>query len=123
MIKINSHSKRSRVTCIKETPFKIYVLGGGAARVQRRLVYIYLLNVPSVSSRYFNKIKRTSLLGKHPALSLEILVKYLYVYREINYCLNRLLFNISIDANSVDPDQTAPVGAVLSGCTLFVYEA
>ena len=58
MIKINPHSKRSRViTCIKETPFKIYVLWGGAARVQIRLVYMYLLNVPSVSSRYFNKIK------------------------------------------------------------------
>ena len=26
--------------------------------VQRRLVYMYLLNVPSVSSRYVNKIKR-----------------------------------------------------------------
>ena len=32
-----------------------------------------LLSVPSVSSRYFNKIKRTSYLGKLPALSLEIL--------------------------------------------------
>ena len=39
----------------------------------RRLVYIYLLNVPSFSSRYFNKIKRTSLLGSLLALSLEIL--------------------------------------------------
>ena len=68
------NSKRIRViTCIKETSFKIYVLGGGAARVQRRLVYMYLLNVPSVSSHYFNKIKRTCLLGKEPALSLEIL--------------------------------------------------
>ena len=28
--------------------------------MHRRLVYIYLLNVPSFSSRYFNKIKRTS---------------------------------------------------------------
>ena len=34
---------------------------------------MYLLSVPSVSSRYFNKIKRTSYLGKLPALSLEIL--------------------------------------------------
>ena len=39
----------------------------------RRLVYIYLLNVPSFSSRYFNKIKRTSRLGRLLALSLEIL--------------------------------------------------
>ena len=43
------------------------------AMVHRRLVYIYLLNVPSFSSRYFNKIKRTSRLGRLPALSLEIL--------------------------------------------------
>ena len=34
---------------------------------------MYLLSVPSVSSRYFNKIKRTSYLGNYPALSLEIL--------------------------------------------------
>ena len=33
----------------------------------------YLLNVPIVSSPYFNKIKRMSHLGKSPALSLEIL--------------------------------------------------
>ena len=43
------------------------------ARVHRRLVYIYLLSVPCVSCRYFNKINRTSYLGKLPALSLEIL--------------------------------------------------
>ena len=43
--------------------------------VHRRLVYIYLLNVPSFSSRYFNKIKRTSRLGRLLALSLEILRK------------------------------------------------
>ena len=33
--------------------------------VHRRLVYIYLLNMPSFSSRYFNKIKRTSRLCHH----------------------------------------------------------
>ena len=43
--------------------------------MHRRLVYIYLLNVPSFSSRYFNKIKRTSRLGRLLALSLEILCK------------------------------------------------
>ena len=31
--------------------------------------------------------------------------------------------NISIEANIVDPDQTAPTGAVWSGSTLFVCEA
>ena len=41
--------------------------------MHRRLVYIYLLNVPSFSSRYFNKIKRASRLGRFLALSLEIL--------------------------------------------------
>ena len=43
--------------------------------VHRRLVYIYLLNVPSFSSCYFNKIKRTSRLGRLLALSLEILTE------------------------------------------------
>ena len=38
---------------------------------------MYLLSVPSVSSRYFNKIKRTSYLGKLPVLSLEILLELL----------------------------------------------
>ena len=41
--------------------------------MHRRPVYIYLLNVPSFSSRYFNKIKRRSRLGRLLALSLEIL--------------------------------------------------
>ena len=71
MIEINSHSIRSRViTCMMETRFK-YTNSG--AKVHWRLVYIYLLNVPSFSSRYFNKIKRTSRLGRLLALSLEIL--------------------------------------------------
>ena len=41
--------------------------------VHRRPVYIYLFNLPSFSSRHFNKIKRTSRLGRLLALSLEIL--------------------------------------------------
>ena len=41
--------------------------------MHRRLFYIYLLNVPSFSSRYFNKIKLTSRLGRLLALSLDIL--------------------------------------------------
>ena len=48
------------------------------AMVHRGLVYIFLLNVPSFSGRYFNKIKRTSRLGRLLALSLEILSKSLY---------------------------------------------
>ena len=39
-----------------------------------------------------------------------------------NNCLT-LLTNSSIEANRVDPDQTAPIGAVRSGSTLFVIEA
>ena len=45
--------------------------------VHRRPVYIYLFNVPSFSSRHFNKIKRTSCLGRLLALSLEILFEVL----------------------------------------------
>ena len=30
---------------------------------------------------------------------------------------------LSIEVNSVDPEQTAPIGAVWSGPTLFVIEA
>ena len=50
----------------------IQIGGNGASTV-----YIYLLNVPSFSSRYFNKIKRTSHLGRELALSLEILLVHL----------------------------------------------
>ena len=46
-------------------------IGGNGASTAR--LYIYLLNVPSFSSRYFNKIKLTSRLGRLLALSLEIL--------------------------------------------------
>ena len=52
-------------------------IGGNGASMARLYTYIYLLNVPSFSSSYFNKIKRTSRLGRLLALSLEIL-----------YCLN-----------------------------------
>ena len=30
---------------------------------------------------------------------------------------------LSIEANSIDPEQTAPIGAVWSGTTLFAIEA
>ena len=30
---------------------------------------------------------------------------------------------LSIESNSVDPEQTAPIGAVCSGSTLFAIEA
>ena len=39
-----------------------------------RLINVYLLKVPGVSSPYFNKIKGTSHLVKRHTLSLEILV-------------------------------------------------
>ena len=37
---------------------------GNGARMHIRLVYMYLLNVASDSSPFFNKIKRMSHLGK-----------------------------------------------------------
>ena len=43
--------------------------------------------------------------------------------RQQNNFIWKCLFNISIEANIVDSDQTAPTGAVWSGSTLFVYEA
>ena len=39
-----------------------------------------------------------------------------------NNCIWKNLFNISIEPNIVDPDQTAPTGAVWSGSRMFVYE-
>ena len=47
------------------------LIGGNGASTAR--LYTHLLNVPSFSSRYFNKIKRTSRFGRMPTLSLEIL--------------------------------------------------
>ena len=73
MIIINSHSKRRRIIiCIKaQNDYNIRTRLQGC-------IYgwsVYLLNVPSVSSPYFNRIKRTFHLGKWHALSLEILTK------------------------------------------------
>ena len=51
----------------------IQIWGNGASTAR----LLYLLNVPSFSSRYFNKIKRTSRLGRLLALSLEVLSIYL----------------------------------------------
>ena len=53
----------------KKPALNIQIGGNGASTA---CLYIYLLNVPSFSSRYFNKIKRTSRLGRLHALSLEI---------------------------------------------------
>ena len=55
----------------KGTPVLNIQIGGNGASTAR--LYM-LLNVPSFSSRYFNKIKRTSRLGRLLALSLEILL-------------------------------------------------
>ena len=37
--------------------------------------------------------------------------------------LHNITDEFSIEANSVDPEQTAPIGAAWSGSTLFVIEA
>ena len=41
--------------------------------------------------------------------------------RKQNNCIWNCLFNISIEANVVDPVQTAPTGSAWSRSTLFVY--
>ena len=43
--------------------------------------------------------------------------------RQQNNCIWKCLCNKGKEANIVDPDQTAPTGAVWSGSTLFVFEA
>ena len=61
----------------------IQIGGNGASTAH---LYIYLLNVPSLSSRYFNKIKRTSRLGRLHALSLVILLTiYLTRHQYFSY--------------------------------------
>ena len=59
-----------------------------------KVVYIYLLNVPSFSIRYFNKIKRTSRLGRLHALSLEIL-SHFWMYIVVIYG-QKLLFTVQL---------------------------
>ena len=56
------------------TPVLNIQIGGNGASTARLYIFVeQMLNVPSFSSRYFNKIKRTSRLGRLLALSLEIL--------------------------------------------------
>ena len=64
---------QTRERCAVEIAAYVFKYTNSGAMVHRRLVYIYLLNVPSFSSRYFNKIKRMCRLGRLLALSLEIL--------------------------------------------------
>ena len=44
---------------------------------------------------------------------------------EVVYCkkMPSITDELSIEANSMDPEQTAPIGAVLSRSTLFALEA
>ena len=119
--------------------------------VHRRLVYIYLLIVPSFSSHYFNKIKRTSRLGRLLALSLEILCfiriiiikvpsdcfdSFIKLYTVIVLQCHTLFFLFSKEmlvirtgihkilvriANREDPYQAASSEAVWSGSALFIW--
>ena len=57
----------------------------------------------------------------HHYLSLDAKHIIKSLKRQQNNCVWKCLFNISIEANIVDPDQTT--GAVWSGSALFVYEA
>ena len=52
-----------------------------------------------------------------------VIIKNLKCSKIISFESVRPLFNISIDANIADPDQTAPIGAARSGSTLFAKEA
>ena len=47
------------------------------------------------------------------------------LFAEVVCCkkLHNITDELSIEANSVDPEQTAPIGAVWSGSTLFAIEA
>ena len=63
-----------------------------------RLVNVHFLNVPSVSSPYFNKIKRKSHLGKWHGLSLEILLHNYTLFETGRENVNekkKILINIS----------------------------
>ena len=62
--------------------------------VHRRPVYIYLFNVPSFSSRHFNKIKRTSRLGRLLALSLEILYFFLITQSQSRLTYDKICFRV-----------------------------
>ena len=69
--------------------------------MHRQLVYIYLLNVPSFSSRYFNKIKRTSRLGRLLALSLEILKQqYFKKSTPLHSPLHSMFYKMHTNASS-----------------------
>ena len=61
------------------------------------------------------------ILGHYLSIDAKHIIESLK--RQQNKCIWKCLLNISIEANIVDPDQTAPTGAVWSGSTLFVYEA
>ena len=70
--------------------------------VHRRPVYIYLFNVPSFSSRHFNKIKPTSRLGRLLALSLEILSKCYYIsFSEDHFLAGRSSGSLLFDKVSI----------------------
>ena len=76
------------------------------AMVHRWLVYIYLLNVPSFSSRYFNKIKRKSrfreiarLIARNALYHIEhsIIANRFRQYFDKRYCLVlRLIFALIV---------------------------
>ena len=66
--------------------------------VHRRLFYIFSLNVPSFSSRYFNKKKLKSRLGRLLALSLEILYTFIHqVTKEVQKSLTQENFKSNFE--------------------------
>ena len=89
--------------------------------MHRRLVYIYLLNVPSFSSRYFNKIKRAPRLGRLLTLSLEILwlVSWLQIHLDLHFVLKLLDYGGAFPADLVNFHPLLVV--LLAGYRLIIW--
>ena len=90
--------------------------------MHRRLVYIYLLNVPSFYSLYFNEIKRMSRLGRLLALSLEILSHLVFLYVPwLNDTYNNSTATEKtslVICNNKGPDQPAHPRSLISNCVV-----
>ena len=72
--------------------------------------------------KYMGQLMRVCILLKAPRKNASEKLRLLKS-SAANNCLT-LLTNLSIEANTVDPDQTAPIGGSRSDCsTLFVIEA
>ena len=70
-----------------------------------------------------SRMKRVNLFTNTKSPAKKIIWKFcLYLSSAANFCLHYLT-KLSIETNSVDPDETAPIGPVWSESTLFVGKA